>query len=98
MDKIALRAPNGVNSTSIDKLLLGCKNQAWDLTYLTDWSTMYSDEMNGSSELFTLFFATADHMLKRIFINTHAGGNLFDLIKVVFNKKDAHVLCRVFFR
>ncbi len=91
----SIKAPNGVNSTSIDKLLLGCKNQAWDLTYLTDWSTMYSDEMNGSSDT-SFFFATADHMLKRIFINTHAGGNLFDLIKVVFNKKDAHVLCEYF--
>jgi hypothetical protein len=47
----------------IDKV---CKNAAWDLTYLSFWSTLYSKEEN---EIF--LFATLDKELKDLFIATH---------------------------
>lgn len=45
-----------------------CINQAWDLTYLSEWSTLhyYEDEAD------TIYlFATADKELKQIFIKNH---------------------------
>ena len=34
-------------------------------------------------------FATADIMLKRIFVNTHGEGNYFDLVRSIFPAKQA---------
>jgi hypothetical protein len=84
-----IRPPKNSDSLDMEKIYNGCYNQAWDLTYLSIWSTFYWDESK-SKEVF--FFATADQMLKSIFINTHGGGNLFSLIQAVFPKKSAQRL------
>lgn len=83
-----IKASKNANSTQIEKITNGCKNQAWDLTYLTDWSTFYYNEDSGEyHDIF--FFATADILLKRIFINTHNGGNLFSLVDATCSRSEA---------
>ncbi|WP_240035119.1 hypothetical protein [Neobacillus notoginsengisoli] len=79
-----IKAPKHSNAKLFERADKGCINQAWDLTYLSIWSTLYWDESN-KNEIF--LFATADTMLKHIFINSHSRGNLFDLINTVFSKK-----------
>lgn len=81
-----MRAPKGANSNDINVILKGCYNQAWDLNYLTNWSSYYWDDAT-MNEVF--LFATADVMLKRIFINTHGDGDFLDIINTIFSKKDA---------
>lgn len=78
--------PKGVNSNNIETIMKGCYNQAWDLNYLSIWSTLYWDE---ESQKDAFMFATADLMLKEIFINTHGGGNFYDLIDAVFPARQA---------
>lgn len=81
-----IKAPKHSKSNVFEKIDSGCINQAWDLTYLSNWSTLYSNE----SEMNEVFlFATADIMFKKIFINTHNGGDLFNLVTTVFSRKDA---------
>ncbi len=49
-----------------------CKNNAWDLTYLSFWSTQYYFE-NDSSDIY--LFATMDKELKELFFTTHRESN-----------------------
>lgn len=81
-----IKAPKHANSNVLERVEKGCMNQAWDLTYLSNWSTFYWDESD-MNEVF--LFATADIMLKQIFINTHNGGDLFNLINIVFPRRSA---------
>lgn len=53
---------------SFDELTKALKNQAWDLTYLSLWSTFYYYE-DDMEEVF--LFATMDNELKSIFKETH---------------------------
>ncbi|WP_405415155.1 hypothetical protein [Maribacter sp. Asnod1-A12] len=50
------------------KLIKICSNQAWDLTYLSIWSTLYFNESE-SKDIFLL--ATMDKELKDLFVITH---------------------------
>lgn len=45
-----------------------CSNQAWDLTYLSFWSTLYWNEKEGK---ISYLFSTMDKDLKKIFSYTH---------------------------
>lgn len=81
-----IKAPKHPNSNILERIEKGCINQAWDLTYLSNWSTFYWDESK-MNEVY--LFATADTMLKQIFINTHNGGDLFNLINAVIPKRSA---------
>jgi hypothetical protein len=49
-----------------------CKNNAWDLTYLSFWSTQYYFE-NDTNEIY--LFATMDKELKELFFTTHKESN-----------------------
>ena len=80
-----IKPPKGVNSGNFETIWKGCYNQAWDISYLSNWSTVYCDESK-TNEVF--LFATADVMLKRIFINTH-GNEYGDLVSAAFPKKQA---------
>jgi hypothetical protein len=55
-------------TNNIENALKKCKNQAWDLTYLSGWSTFYWNEKNGDA---IYLFSTMDKDLKTVFINTH---------------------------
>lgn len=60
---------------NLDFILKKCQNQAWDLTYLSFWSTLYWDEKHENT---SYLFSTMDKDLITIFINYHnMGSNLF---------------------
>ncbi|WP_071395071.1 hypothetical protein [Bacillus tuaregi] len=60
---------------SIDNIIKNSSNQAWDLTYLSFWSTLYWYENTGDT---IYLFATMDKDLKKVFINAHnTDDNLF---------------------
>lgn len=46
-----------------------CKNQAWDLSYLSLWSTFYYKEHEGNTNY---LFVTMDRALKDVFMSTHS--------------------------
>lgn len=85
-----IKVPKGANTDNIDRIVAGCENQAWDITYLSNWSTLYSNTQNYSEEF---MFATNDILLKRIFVNTHGPNGVNGLLYEVFSKKDYHKLC-----
>ena len=60
---------------TFEGLLNRCSNQAWDLTYLSVWSTLYWSENDGNT---SFLFSTMDKDLKKIFIYIH------DLTKNIF--------------
>lgn len=80
-----IKAPKGANTNNIDRIISGCENQAWDISYLSNWSTIYGSKEAYSKEF---MFATNDYLLKRIFINTHGPNGVNGLLYEVFSKKD----------
>ena len=52
--------PHHVGNNSIEKVLSGCENQAWDLTYLANWFKITWTE----SYTKTVFFASADKLFR----------------------------------
>lgn len=80
-----IKAPKKAGSSDFQKILNGCRNQAWDLNYLSNWSCFHYNEEN-MDDIF--LFATNDILLKRIFINTYTNGGAGSLIETIFSKKD----------
>lgn len=80
-----IKAPKNANSDDLEKIVSGCENQAWDIAYLTKWSTLYSNTENYPEEF---LFATNDVLLKRIFINCNSPYRLNGLLFNVFPKKE----------
>lgn len=85
-NQLGVKPPKNSGSNDIQKILDGCKNQAWDLNYLSNWSCFHYDEEN-MDEIF--MFATNDTQLKMIFINTYAEGGVGAIIETVFSKGDS---------
>lgn len=70
-----VKPPKVKLNDDFDYKLKKCSNQAWDLSYLSFWSTLYWNEEKGDTNF---LFGTMDVDLKRIFINTHdTSTNLF---------------------
>ena len=88
-----IKAPKHANSNDIEKIVAGCKNQAWDIAYLTNWSTLYSDTDKFAEEF---LFATNDILLKRIFINKNGPNGANGLLFEVFPKKEYNQLMDYF--
>ncbi|MBQ8279125.1 MAG: hypothetical protein IJZ23_04735 [Roseburia sp.] len=86
----SIKAPKGANTNSIERIVAGCENQAWDLAYLSNWSTLYWNPENYNEEF---MFATNDILLKRIFINTHGPNGVNGLLFEVFSQKEYDKLC-----
>ena len=84
-----IKAPKHANSNDLGKIVAGCKNQAWDIAYLTNWSTLYSDTDKYSEEF---LFATNDILLKRIFVNCNTPFGVNGLLFNVFHKKEYNQL------
>ena len=85
-----IKAPKGANTNDINRIISGCENQAWDISYLSKWSTLYWDKEEYTEEF---MFATNDILLKRIFINTHGPNSVNGLLYEAFSKKDyKHIL------
>lgn len=88
-----IKAPKHANSDDIEKIVYGCENQAWDISYLTIWSTFYSNTENYKEEF---LFATNDILLKRIFINKNGPNGLNGLLYEVFPQKEYNQLLDYF--
>ena len=73
-----VKPPKNINSPNIDKVLTGCKNQAWDLTFLSLYSTLLKGE-----DIY--FIATFDSDMKNIFINSNPPGEEMNLITTIFS-------------
>lgn len=84
-----IKAPKHANSNDLGKIVAGCKNQAWDIAYLTNWSTLYSDTDKCSEEF---LFATNGILLKRIFVNCNTPFGVNGLLFNVFHKKEYNQL------
>lgn len=86
-----IKAPKNANSKDIDKVIAGCENQAWDISYLTQWSTLYEYPDDYPEEF---LFATNDILLKRIFIykNNPYGWN--GVLAEVFSQKEYGALAK----
>lgn len=85
-----IKAPEGANSNNICRIVKGCENQAWDITYLSNWSTLYWNTENYKEEF---LFATNDILLKRIFVNTHGPNGIDGIFHEIFSKKDYNKIC-----
>ena len=79
------KAPKHANSGDIEKVIAGCENQAWDIAYLTNWSTLYSNTDKYAEEF---LFATNDILLKRIFIIKNSPYGYNGLLFDAFSKKE----------
>lgn len=80
---MTIRAPKNIKSKNYEKIIRGCKNQAWDIQYL---SSLDNIQHNLEGEY---FFATNDNNLKLIFIACNYFENAWvDLIKDRMSKKD----------
>lgn len=80
-----IKAPKNARSNNIDRVIEGCKNQAWDIAYLTNWSVWYSNTDEYAEEM---LFATNDILLKRIFISQNNPYRFNGVLYSVFSKKD----------
>lgn len=80
-----IKAPKHAKNNDMTKIIAGCENQAWDIAYLTNWSTLYSNTDEYAEKV---LFATNDVLLKRIFINTNGPHGVNGLIFEVFSKKE----------
>ncbi|WP_461207766.1 hypothetical protein [Clostridium sp. DL1XJH146] len=85
-NQIGIKPPKNSGSNDIEKIFKGCKNQAWDLNYLSNWSCFHYSEKT-MNDIF--MFATNDILLKNIFINTYADGGIQSLIETLFSKGDS---------
>ena len=81
----SIKAPRCANTDDIERIVSGCENQAWDISYLSNWSTIYGSREEYCKEF---MFATNDILLKRIFVNTHGPNGVNGLLHEVFSKKD----------
>lgn len=88
-----IKAPKHANSDDLEKIISGCENQAWDIAYLTNWSTLYSNSEEYNEEF---LFATNDILLKRIFINKNGPYGLNGLLFNIFPKKEYNQLMDFF--
>lgn len=80
-----IKAPKHANSNRLKAIISGCENQAWDISYLTNWSTLYSEPERYDREF---LFATNDSLLKQIFINTNGPYRLNGVLFSVLPKRE----------
>ena len=73
-----VKPPKNINSPNIVKVLTGCRNQAWDLTFLSLYSTLLKEDN-------IYFVATFDSDMKNIFINSNPPGEEINLITTIFS-------------
>lgn len=81
-----VRGPKNYKSDDKDKIVGGCRNQAWDLSYISTWSVVYYNEDKYDKDF---FFATNDMGLKRILVNTFADDGAAGCIASCFSRKKA---------
>lgn len=80
-----IKAPKNANSNQYDKVIRGCKNQAWDLAYLMTCGRLHYHKDSYDEDF---IFATGDYLLKRILINRYGPNGLMGLMYTVLNRRD----------
>lgn len=75
--------PKNVKSNSFEQVKKGIKNQAWDITYVITWSTLYYDE----GKRFCNMFATDDITQKIIIVNILPPGQCETALNAIFSTK-----------
>ena len=85
----SIKAPKNANTNDIERIIVGCENQAWDIAYLTNWSILYSNPNEYNEEF---LFATNDILLKRIFVNKNGPYGWNGPLYEVFSKKEYNQL------
>lgn len=75
--------PQKAKSKFFDEVQKGVKNQAWDITYITTWSMLYYNEIQGVYNM----FATDDTTQKIIIVNVIPPGQCADAIDAIFTTK-----------
>ncbi|GAB2781976.1 hypothetical protein GCM10027275_27210 [Rhabdobacter roseus] len=73
-----------INYESINRI---CKNVAWDLTYLSFWSTQYYCEKDAKQ---VYIFATMDQELRDLFFLTHKES--LEIYKEVFGEQEGQTI------
>lgn len=76
-----IQLPHHANSKNIDKVINGCKNQAWDLTYIL-YAYLLGNKFNGKE----ILFATDDEMTKRLIM--YSNYELDRMVANLFSKND----------
>lgn len=76
-----IKRPKKYSSNEFEKVLDGIKNQAWDIFYVSKWSTFYYK--NTESDVYAL--ATDDNTLKMIVANSIPDGQSRVLIDYLFS-------------
>lgn len=75
--------PKSATSSDYEKVVKGIRNQAWDITYITTWSTEYYHETNNKS----IMFATDDKTQKIIIANVIPQGQAAEAVDAIFRTK-----------
>ena len=75
--------PKNAKSNSFEQVKKGIKNQAWDITYIITWSTLYYDEVSTSCNM----FATDDITQKIIIVNVIPPGQCENTLNSIFTTK-----------
>ena len=75
--------PKKSKSNDFEKIVRGIKNQAWDITYITTWSTLYYHENKNTCNM----FATDDITQKSIIVNIIPIGESSKAIEAIFSTK-----------
>lgn len=89
--------PKKYASKDINAVKNGIKNQAWDLTYITEWSHKYYPEFMGKDTENVTFFATEDYTLKSIIVNSFPPGDIGPTLEGAFQTKAEHAKLRMVF-
>ena len=75
--------PKSATSDNYDRVVKGIKNQAWDITYITTWSTEYYNETENKC----IMFATDDRTQKVIVVNILPQGQAVEAVDAIFSTK-----------
>jgi hypothetical protein len=76
-----------VKAHDFDQLFKVCSNQSWDITYLSDWSTLYWNDSDNDT---VYLFATMDKELKKLFIENHTLN--YNLFSKYFSQSDSKLI------
>lgn len=78
-----VKQPKDANAKDFTKVQNGIRNQAWDLDYLTLWSTLYYDDNNQAITM----FATDDITQKLIAVNILPPGQINKSLPAMYKTK-----------
>lgn len=85
--------PKKCKSSDFSEVIKGIKNQAWDLTYIVTWSTVYSNETIDKCYM----FATDDITQKVIIVNTIPPGECLKALYSIFTTKKEIEMLNILF-